>query len=660
MPIITENKKLVLTRAKYQPQSIRTEDNSVEFVLSTDNPVVMWKDGLGFVNESLVPSGAEHNDSIPLLNCHDKYSIDKVLGSVREFRAEKDQLIGRLYFADTDESKKAFELVRSGHLTSGSVGYYRIESIWINEDESVKNNGKTYEGPLLLTTKWGLDEFSLVPVPADNNATVRGKNDNGFQVIDENNKKELKEMPNVNELNEQAKTVNEPVEAKKETVVESNGENLERAKKEASVEAVKLERQRIGAINEICAKFGCKDIATRAINEGLSVDETRKLVLDYLSSNSTPLSRAKSNVSIVADEKEKFIGAVTDGLLMRAGITVDKPADGAESFRGHSFINIAQEVLQRNGSNRIYSNTETFNLIMRAGTQSYSDFSHILDNGVKKAVMAGYRLAPSTWKAWAKKGTLPNLEPAQRVGMNDIPEPQKLTEGGELRVTKINDKGEQVQLLTYGNEIRLSRRAILADDFGFFNDISKAIGARCAQKTESLAYSVLTANGTMSDNVTLFHATHGNLLSGGVLSKDTLALAFASMQKQTDKNGSKLNLIPRYLICSADDGLTAEVLTTSINDVSSNVALGNTNFFRNHGLTAISTAFIAQSDGYFLIADPIYGATVEVDFLDGKEGPTIEIKENDDGYLGKKWTYYFDVGAKAIDFRAMNKTPYSA
>lgn len=654
MPTV-ENKQIMLTRAKYQSATIREDDKSVEFVLSTDNPALMYKEGLGYVEESLMPGGAVFsNDSIPLLDCHDRYSIDKVLGSVREFRVENDKLIGRLYFADTEEGNKAFDLVRNGHLTSGSVGYYRIDSVWIPENESTLFNGRSYAGPLLLTKKWGLDEFSLVPIPADKDATVRGKNDNGFNVIDENNKKELTKMSKEKQ-NEQVQTA-QTEETKTETVVVDNGETLERAKQEACIR----ERERITAINNICSKFSCNELATRAINENMSIEQVNSLVLDELGKRSVPLSKAKSNITFVADEKEKFIRAVSDGLLLKAGLSVENAAAGAEDFRGYSLINVAQAILQRNGDGRIRGNAETLDIIMRAGSQSYDDFSYILDTGVNKAVMVGYRQAPTTWRTWAKKGSLDNLEPSTRVGISDIPAPQLNKEGSEIKRAIIGDKGEQVQLATYANEIKLTRRAILADNLSLFNDIATGIGARCAQLVESMAYGVLKANGNMSDGQAVFSAAHSNLMEGGVLSKDTLKLAFAAMQKQQDFNGTVLNLIPRYLICSADDALMAEVLTTSINDVSSNPTLGNTNFFRNRGLTAIGTAFIAQSDGYFLIADPAYGATVEIDFLGGKESPTIMVKDNADNVLGRSWTYYFDVGAKAIDFRTMNKTPYSA
>ena len=658
MPKTAANREIIQTRAKYEPSSIREDDKSVEFVLATDNPALMYKSGLGYVNESLVAKGAVYpRESVPILNCHDRYSIDKILGSVRDLKTEGEKLIGRLFFADTEEGSKAFELVKSGHLATGSVGYYRIKSIWIEENQSTEFNGKTYNGPLLLTTEWGLDEFSLVPVPADEGATVRGKNDNGFEVI-EKNKKESDIMPT--KTNEEQQVQVEEVAEKTETVIENNGETLEKAKMEAGAEACKRERERIMAINQVCEKFDCKEIATRAINENLSVEETNKLVLEKLSRNSVPLSQAKSNVTLVADEKDKFTRAVTDGILLRAGIQLDKPADGAEHFRGFGFENIARVILQKNGDHTIYGKMETLERVMRAGSQSYSDFNYILDRSVKKAVMKGYNNAPATWRTWCSKGTLTDLESANRVALNDIPDLDLYEEGAEIKSKKLSDKGEQVQLNTYANKLILTRKAILADDMNLFSRIAVRIGLRCAQKIEKVAFAALTSNPTMSDGNAVFSAAHHNLLERTVLSKDSLSLAFKAMRKQEDENGSKLDIKPRYLLVSPDDEVTADVLTTSINDVSTVFTLGNTNFFKNSGLIAISSAFIEQSQGFYLVAAPSDCDTIEVDFLDGRETPTIETADNENDILCRSWKYYFDVSAKALDFRGMTKTPYNA
>lgn len=639
------------SNVNFNPKSYREEDDSVEFVLTTEYPadIFDWSTGK-IIKETMVAKGITlpQDNQVPLLNSHNRFGIENILGSVRDFKVEGDKVVGRLYFSKKKEAQEALQMIKEGHLNSGSVGYLQRESVWIKKGEKLDYDNRTFEGPLLLTKKWDLQEYSLVAIPADPFAKARNSN-------------ETDSLSAVKNINPNFKGEN-TMENKKETKAEEQQPtvNVKEAVEQASEKARADEQARVRAIIALCNKHNCKDIVDTLISTGASVEAARGAVLDELAKRSVPLSNAKPVITMGETDREKFLNAAADGLLLKAGLSVENAAAGSEDFRGYSLINTAQAILQRNGDCRIRGNAETLGIIMRAGSQSYDDFSYILDTSINKAVMVGYKQAPTTWRTWAKKGSLDNLEPAMRVGTSDIPAPQLNKEGAEIKRVTIGDKGEQVQLATYANEIKLTRRAILADNLGLFNDIATGIGARCAQLVESMAYGVLTANGNMSDGNAVFSAAHRNLMEGGVLSKDTLKLAFAAMQKQKDTNGTVLNLIPRYLICSADDALIAEVLTTSINDVSSNPTLGNTNFFRNRGLTAIGTAFIEQSDGYFLISDPAFGATVEIDFLDSRESPTIMVKDNADNVLGRSWTYYFDVGAKAIDFRTMNKTPYSA
>lgn len=639
----TTQQNQITTRSSisFNLQSFREADDSVEFVLATEEPSEVWDWGrCDIVKESLVASGVNlpKNNQIPLLDSHNRDGIKNILGSVREFRIENGQVIGRLFFSKKKEAQEALQMIREGHLDSGSVGYSQTDSVWIEEGNSLIHEGRSYQGPLLLTRSWNLKEYSLVAIGADPNAKAREDVSDSLKAV---NNKKLEGENNL--MANESKTIEQPAVDVAE---------IER-------KAIEAERTRVSAIRAVCEKHNCRDLVDTLINGGYTIDAANSAVLDELAKRSVPVANATSTISLVADEKDKFIDAATDGMLMRAGLVVDKPAAGAEEFKDYGYENLARKVLNRAGHNQIHGKIETLNMVMRAGAMGYDDFANILDNGVRKAVRIGYNSAPSTWKAWATKGSLDNLEPTMRTGLTDIPEPALYKEGAEIEYTTIGDEGEKVKLDTYANKIVLTRRAILADNMNLFSQISRIIGRRCAQKAESLAYSVLTGNANMSDNVALFHNSHRNLLGGGVLSKENLGKAYALMMKQVDANGSKLALTPRFLLVSPDDAELANILTTSQNDVGS-IALGNTNYFRNNGLVAISSPYLSQSDGFFLVCDPADGASVEVDFLDGIEGPTIEISDNDKDILSRSWKYYFDVGAKAIDFRGLNKTPYSA
>ena len=69
------------------------------------------------------------------------------------------------------------------------------------------------------------------------------------------------------------------------------------------------------------------------IKNGTSIDKVRAAILDKLERESKPLS---SRVQVVADEEDRYRDAARDGLLMRMGEIIEKPADGAEDFRSMS------------------------------------------------------------------------------------------------------------------------------------------------------------------------------------------------------------------------------------------------------------------------------------------------------------------------------------
>jgi len=633
-------------------ESYREADDSVEFVLTTEYPATIfdWQSGK-FVKETMVAKGVNlpENKQIPLLDSHNRYGIENILGSVRDFKIEGDRVVGRLYFSKKKEAQEALQMIKEGHLNSGSVGYLQRESVWIEKGKEYVYDNRTFKGPLLLTKKWDLQEYSLVAIPADPYAKARNSNETDSLSAAENINPNFK---GENTMDENEK--NTKVEEQQPTV------NVKEAVEQASEKARNEELARVTSIMTLCEKHNCRELATKLISEKASVEDAKTAVLDVLSKRSVPLANAAPVISMGETDNEKFRNAAADGLLLRAGIEIEKPEAGADNFRRFSLKEIAREIVRRNGENGMMTDRDALKLVSKAGTQSHSDFNYILDTAMNKSVMKGYGQAPDTWKQFCSKGTLPNLEPAKRIDMNDLPDFDENPEGAQLDRKVIGDKGEQIQLVTYGNTVSLSRRAILADDLSIFGRVSRKIGYRAAQKIEALAYAVLTANAAMSDNANLFDASHHNVGTAGALSKSTLSAAYALMQKQTDKNGSVLNLLPKYLLVSPDEAVEAEILTASTIDPSTTNTLGQTNFFKNRNLIAISSAHISMSsNGFYLIADPAVCDTIEVAFLDGKETPTIEMIDNDDDILARKWRYYFDVGAKALDFRGMVSVAHS-
>jgi hypothetical protein len=160
----------------WKPRTFDDDAQSVRVVAVTENPVRIWDwERKGFINEILLIDGATLSDSgrIPLLDSHNRTSINGVLGSARNFHKNGDTLEAEVVFSETDAGRNAALNVRDGHLTDFSVGYHPIEAVYLAAGETKEIDGRTFQGPAKVTSKWRLRELSVTAIGADRAATAR-------------------------------------------------------------------------------------------------------------------------------------------------------------------------------------------------------------------------------------------------------------------------------------------------------------------------------------------------------------------------------------------------------------------------------------------------------------------------------------------------------
>lgn len=641
---------LTVRRAvSYQPSTLREADRSVEFVLATEAPARVWSWERGdVITEVLIASGVQlpSNKQVPLQDSHNRGTIKDTLGSVREIRVENDEVVGRLYFARSPEAVDAFEKIRDGHLDSGSVGY-NASGIWIARDQEITHEGKTYKGPMQLTTKWALGEYSVTAIAADPNAKARSEVEVPTELENDGIVSQAKAV------NENIKE-NEAMDPVTTNIVEQPKVDTE-AIKRAAVDA---ERARVSAINELCTKHNLGDITKGLIDSDTTVERAQTIVLEKIAERQAAPIATATNITMGLTDTEKFRAAATDGLLIRSGVGVSNPVAGAQELSKLTFKTLARECLRRSGRNDVYtmSDVEAIELALRTGTMGTSDFSYILEQTGAKSISKGFASARQTWNMWANKGSLPNLESARRVNLDDAPELLEVDEGEEIKHGTIGDKGETIQLSTLARKIRITRRALLADDLNLFSRLFQKFGARAGLMIDAVAYGILNTNGNMADGAALFldTAARGQNLAttAAVVSATSVDVGYQRMMAQKASGGSVLGVVPRYLLVGPKNRVNAHILTASMQDTTANSnANGNTNAFSD--LIAIPTPHITTS--WYLAADPSTADTVEVAFLDGKETPTVYSVENNGDILGKTFVAYFDVGASAIGYQGLFK-----
>jgi len=114
---------------------------------------------------------------VPLLDSHKRNSALDVLGHVRDFAeamaGEYPARSGKVRFAADATSQTVMQKILDKHITDGSVGYQVTKSIWVPEEMTVTVGGRTFTGPLKVSSEWSLKEFSITPIGADVLAKVR-------------------------------------------------------------------------------------------------------------------------------------------------------------------------------------------------------------------------------------------------------------------------------------------------------------------------------------------------------------------------------------------------------------------------------------------------------------------------------------------------------
>ena len=423
---------------------------------------------------------------------------------------------------------------------------------------------------------------------------------------------------------------------------------------EAVAAALKADAQRRTDIRGAFAAFdkqeGVADLAEQCQNDtNCTVEQASAKLLAHLGKNATPV--AGGRVITLEDETDKQRNAASAAIMARAGLAKH---DTANAYRGFTLYEMARASLERSGFRT--SGLDKMAVVAAAFTHTGSDFPNLLANVAEKAMLKGYESAEETFGKWTTKGQLPDFKLAKRVGLNDFPALDKVADGAEYKYATIGERGETIQLATYGKLFAITRQAIINDDLDAFSKIPMKMGSAAIRTVGNLVYAVLTANPTMADGVALFHADHNNLLTGAAITTAAVDAMRVAMAKQK-AGGGVLNIRLGYLLVPVALEGTAKVVRDSEFDVGATKANTVPNSVRGT-FEVVSDARLdaASASNWYGAANPALNDTIEVSYLDGIETPTLE-QQGGWNIDGVEFKVRLDAGVKALDFRTMAKNP---
>jgi len=343
------------------PSTLDEETRSVEVVAATEEPVAVFDyERWERVNEVLLMSGCviPENRQVVLLDTHWRGLVESILGSCRGLAVKGNQLIGRSHYSEADEAAGAWLRTKEGHLTDYSCGYVVEESYWIPAGERQVIQGRAFDGPLKVTTKWRITELSACPIGADERSKARAANHPSKERI----------MPQPEVTPPTPAPAAEPTRAAATVPATPNAEQIRADERKRAAE--------IGAIgNQFATTPGVSDLCRQFTENGQSVDACRAAVMQKIGiraqADDLPdpvgdmLNQREDGVfSIVralnlaayggegmerdiSDQIGKQLGRSTDGIFIPTSLSVRAPAvAGVDAQGGHTVPTIQMPIIE--------------------------------------------------------------------------------------------------------------------------------------------------------------------------------------------------------------------------------------------------------------------------------------------------------------------------
>lgn len=394
---------------------------------------------------------------------------------------------------------------------------------------------------------------------------------------------------------------------------------------------LEADRQRRTAVQDVIDVAGVAAIDggnfARSILDNPHMDRARasEAILQRLSTESVPFGTMAQGAQVGTEAPEKLRAAVTDGLLMRSGIQVDEPCDGAREFRSRTLVGVFRELLEMRGNNT--RGLGRRQLVERAMTAtSTSDFSSIFSSVVNRVLLRAYDEWPQTWRQWVAVGEANDFRDLYSIKLSGAPDLQGIKKNGEYVRANFSDSGETYRVVTKGLSTALTREMIINDDLRAFTRVPALFGAAARRMENAAVYSLINSNPNMSDGTALFATARKNLAgTAAAISATSLASASAGMRTRKGANDEPLNIMPAFLLAPVIKETDAEILLRSAALPNADMSSGVHNPWAGK-LTPVTDPLLdaTSTTAWYLLAHPNQAPVIEVAWLEGEQQPYVE------------------------------------
>lgn len=579
MPIRKEQMPNLKGKAAFRPETADREAMTVEMVFTTGEEGLRydWWNDTQFMESLEVSEKAIRadrlNKGLSILDSHNRYDgIDKVLGITEEWRIEKGQLIGTCRFSRNQQA--VFDDVADGILRHVSLGY-RIHEYKVTK--------ATKDGQLekRMAVDWEPLELSIVPVSFETtNGTREAEraNTETHEVI--LTTEEVDDMPKPVDDKREDAPQDQPATEQRENPAEPQTRAVDTEQAAAQV------RAQLKPMLDASRAAGLDDtFAIEAFDRGVGIDAFRAEVLNKMAetrkaeaiqSFGDPELRSDGR----RDQTETLVRGAEEAIAVRARVNGATMTDAAREFTGMTLYDIGRELLVARGINVRGMSREK---IAARAMHSTSDFPLILENVMNKNLLDSYRETPRTFQSLGQRSTVNDFREKHLYRLGDAPSLKPLGENGEYKSGTFSEAKESYAIDTFARKIAFTRKMLINDDMSALDRVPRMFGPAGARLENDIVWGLLlnydffnnkATNHTMADGKALFHADHGNLLTGATsaLSKDSLTALRKLGRKQKTQDDQFMNVeynaiaVPEDLETTVEDLLLPRIVAAKVED----------------------------------------------------------------------------------------------
>jgi hypothetical protein len=649
-----DGQSITARRAITAPATVDRAARTVEVVWSTGARARNFVPSLGGITEELdmspnaVRMAQLGSGNAPVLNTHRSSDARDVLGRVIAARLEGGRGHARLQFSGAADVEPLWQRIADGTLRAVSIGY-RVHRYDQRPDP--------VSGEMIYrAVDWEPFEISIVPIPVDRDAQVRGAAPQGAPCF-------AIEPALADEDHTMTETTPEtpaapsapPAASPPATTTVETPPDLEALRAEAQ----RAERERIagidGAIEAARALVGTETAAhirREAVERGWHPDQARRSLFDAMvKSAAPPAIPARPETGPGHDSPSEILDAMAEALAARSMPGYQPQGAGRHAeFMGWRPSDMIGELLRVRGERNVPRNPT---LLAERAFHTTSDFPLLLSAAANKMLLAAYQPAAPSYRQIFLRRDFRDFKPHRHLRVGDFPTLMPLMENGEIQAGTMSESQEIVLLQTFARRIRVTRPMLVNDDLGAFTDFAAAIGRRVADFENATAYALINqANGdgpTLTNGPAAVFGTGAaranKAAAGSALDITNLANGRAAILRQKTLDGLPISVgNAMKLLVGPSLELNARQLTVSVaaNQTS------NVNIYA--GFVQPLVEPLIPNNRWYLFADPPTAPVYVYGYLNGAEGPQVTTGPVS-GVDGVEVSVIFDFGVGAIDWR---------